>query len=47
MAQLISQASKPSRGGKVLLTPVHGAGNLPNTMDHLTRIDFRQVHFAN
>jgi hypothetical protein len=47
MTHLISQASEPSYGGKVLLTPVHGAGNLPNTMDHLTRNDFRQVLFAN
>jgi hypothetical protein len=47
MTPPISQAFEPPPGGKFLLTPVHGAGNLPNTMDHLTHNDFRQVLFAN
>jgi len=47
MTILISQNFEPAAGGKVLLTPVHGAGIPPNIMDLLTHNDLREVLFAN
>jgi hypothetical protein len=41
-----SQNFEPAACGKVLVTPVHGAGNQPNTMDRLTHNDLREVLFA-
>jgi len=47
MTLQISQNFELAAGGKVLLTPVHGAGNPPNPMDLLTHNDLREVLFAN
>jgi len=47
MTFLFSQTFDAETGGKALWTHVHGAGIQPNTMDHLTHTDLREVLFVN
>lgn len=47
MTPLTSQILGLSTHGMALWNHVHGAGNQPNIMDHLSHNDLRKVLFVN
>lgn len=47
MTHTIPQTLDLETRGMALWTHVHGAGNQPNIMDHLTHNHLREVLFAN